>query len=72
MNGASLLPADFVARDQALTRQFDAALAEAAAKAGGHLQCQRGCTPCCIGVFDITALDAMRLRQGLGACRRNG
>ena len=41
-------------------------MAEAASRAGTHLVCRPGCTPCCIGTFSITALDAWRLRRGLG------
>lgn len=40
-------------------------MAEAASRAGAHLACRPGCTPCCIGPFAITALDAWRLRRGL-------
>jgi Fe-S-cluster containining protein len=43
----------------------DAALAEAARKAGPWLACRAGCAECCIGSFAISALDADRLRTGL-------
>jgi Fe-S-cluster containining protein len=43
----------------------DAALAEAARKAGPWLVCRPGCAECCIGSFEIGALDADRLRTGL-------
>jgi len=43
----------------------DAALAEAARKAGAWLVCHPGCYECCIGVFPISPLDAERLRGGL-------
>jgi Fe-S-cluster containining protein len=43
----------------------DAALAEAARKAGSWLVCRPGCAECCIGSFEISALDADRLRAGL-------
>lgn len=36
-----------------------------AAIAGPYLTCRVGCTDCCVGVFEITALDAWRLRRGL-------
>ena len=42
-------------------------MAEAASRAGRHLACRPGCTPCCIGPFPVTALDAWRLRKGLAA-----
>ncbi len=44
---------------------MDAALASSAQRAGSHLFCHPGCSPCCHGVFEITALDAERLRVGL-------
>ena len=43
----------------------DAALADAYRRAGGWMACKPGCTPCCIGVFPISPLDAERLRAGL-------
>jgi Fe-S-cluster containining protein len=43
----------------------DAALAEAARKAGPWLVCRPGCAECCIGSFEISGLDADRLRAGL-------
>jgi Fe-S-cluster containining protein len=57
------------AADAELTRSFDSRLAAAVRRAGPHVTCRRGCTPCCIGVFDITALDARRLRRGLAVLR---
>jgi len=59
------LPAEIRERDDVLTEAFDAALAVGVRRAGRHLACRRGCTPCCVGSFDITALDAARLRRGL-------
>jgi Fe-S-cluster containining protein len=43
----------------------DAALVEAARKAGPWLVCRPGCAECCIGSFEISGLDADRLRAGL-------
>src|SRR5215468_8371976 len=54
-----------MASDQALIQIVDAALAEAARKAGAWLACRPGCAECCIGPFAITPLDADRLRRGL-------
>jgi Fe-S-cluster containining protein len=51
--------------DQALVQIVDAALADAARRSGKWLVCRPGCTQCCIGVFPINQLDAVRLRQGL-------
>jgi Fe-S-cluster containining protein len=51
--------------DRDLFQIVDAAMAEAARRAGMFLACRPGCTECCIGPFTITALDAERLRAGL-------
>jgi len=51
--------------DQKLIQIVDAALADAARKSAGGLVCQKGCTACCIGVFAINQLDALRLRRGM-------
>ena len=48
-----------------LIQIVDAALASAAQRSGPHLVCHPGCSPCCHGVFEITPLDAQRLRGGL-------
>jgi len=48
-----------------LIQIVDAALADAARRSGDWLVCRPGCTQCCIGVFSITQLDVLRLRQGL-------
>ena len=53
--------------DQALIQIVDSALAEATRRSGGWLVCRPGCTQCCIGVFPINQLDALRLRRGLTA-----
>lgn len=53
--------------DGALVQIVDAALAEAARRAGRWLACRPGCAECCIGPFEISSLDASRLREGL-AC----
>jgi Fe-S-cluster containining protein len=52
-----------------LIQIVDAAMAEAARKSGPWLACKPGCTPCCIGPFPISPLDAERLREGLAALR---
>jgi len=51
--------------DQKLIQIVDSALAKVTRKSGDWLVCRPGCTPCCIGVFAINPLDALRLRQGL-------
>jgi Fe-S-cluster containining protein len=54
-----------LAKDQALIQIVDSALAEATRRSGEWLVCRPGCTQCCIGVFPINQLDALRLRRGL-------
>ena len=51
--------------DAGLVQIVDAATADAARRSGAWLKCRPGCTQCCIGVFAISQLDAMRLREGL-------
>jgi Fe-S-cluster containining protein len=56
-----LLPA----ADGALIQIVDAALADATRRSGKWLVCRPACTQCCVGVFAINQLDAVRLQQGL-------
>ncbi len=57
------------ARDAELVQIVDAALADAAHRAGPWLACRIGCTQCCHGAFAINALDAARLRSGMAELR---
>jgi len=57
------------ARDTELVQIVDAALADAAERAGEWLACRMGCTPCCHGAFAINALDATRLREEMKRLR---
>jgi Fe-S-cluster containining protein len=60
------MPGRFPARgDQKLIQIVDAALADVTRRSGEWLVCRKGCTQCCIGVFSINQLDAMRLQRGL-------
>jgi len=54
-----------VVDDTKLIQIVDAALAEAASQAGAWLKCRPGCCECCLGAFEISGLDAERLRHGL-------
>jgi Fe-S-cluster containining protein len=56
--------------DGGLVQIVDAALAEATRRSDHWLVCRPGCTQCCIGVFPINQLDAVRLRQGLAELDR--
>lgn len=55
--------------DRELIQIVDSALAEARRRSGSWLVCRVGCYQCCIGPFPITALDAVRLREGLAGLR---
>ena len=57
------------ARAAQLVQIVDAALADAARRAGDFLACRIGCTQCCYGAFAIDALDAARLREGMSSLR---
>lgn len=57
------------ARDSELVQIIDAALADAARRAGEWLVCRPGCTQCCVGAFAINALDVARLQDGLANLR---
>jgi Fe-S-cluster containining protein len=62
---SAILEGVLPAEDRSLIQLVDAALAESARKSGAWLACRPGCTPCCMGPFAISALDALRLRRGL-------
>jgi Fe-S-cluster containining protein len=51
--------------DRELVQIADTALADSVRRSGAWLACRPGCTQCCIGVFAITQLDAVRLQEGL-------
>ncbi|MGO9865038.1 MAG: YkgJ family cysteine cluster protein [Terriglobales bacterium] len=53
------------AGDGALIQIVDAALADATRRSGDWLACRPGCTQCCVGVFAINQLDAVRLQHAL-------
>jgi Fe-S-cluster containining protein len=48
-----------------LIQIIDAALADASRRSGSWLVCHAGCTQCCVAVFAINQLDAVRLKSGL-------
>jgi Fe-S-cluster containining protein len=58
-------------RDRELIQIVDHALAETTRKSGKWLACRIGCTQCCIGVFAINQLDAMRLQNGLAELEKH-
>lgn len=51
-------------RYQELLSEVDAWFSHCSLAAGTQISCQRGCSACCRGLFDITLLDARLLRQG--------
>lgn len=59
------MPSSLPRHDRKLVQIVDAALADAEGRSGEWLICKPGCTSCCIGVFAIDQLDALRLREGL-------
>lgn len=59
-----------LAGDRELIQIVDAALADAARRSGEWLVCRPGCTQCCVGVFAINQLDAVRLQSGLADLER--
>lgn len=61
MLGGMGLPAG----DSQLVQIMDAALKDAAGRAGAWLACRPGCTQCCHGAFAINALDVERLKAGM-------
>ena len=67
------LPDDYCGLPRAsetLIQIVDVALAESARKSGDRLACCPGCTPCCLGPFPISQLDAWRLREGLALLKK--
>jgi len=56
--------------DAELVQIIDAAVAEAARRAGDLLTCRSGCTHCCIGPFAVTERDLNRLRIGYALASR--
>jgi Fe-S-cluster containining protein len=57
------------AGDSQLVQIVDAALADAARRAGPWLACRPGCTECCHGAFAINPLDVLRLAEGMDVLR---
>lgn len=57
--------------DRTLIQIVDAALADTARKSGAWLACRPGCTQCCVGVFAINSLDAVRLQAGLEEMKKS-
>jgi Fe-S-cluster containining protein len=55
--------------DQKLIQIVDSALADATRRSGNWLACRPGCTQCCVGVFAINQLDAVRLQKGLAGLK---
>lgn len=59
-----------IAWDHQLLASYARSWQEGAQRAGHWLKCGQGCSSCCIGVFEITALDAWRLARGLAELAR--
>lgn len=54
-----------------LIQIVDAVLVDTTRRSGEWLVCRPGCTQCCIGVFPINQLDAIRLRHGLAELEKS-
>jgi len=54
-------------RDGKLLQIVDQWMFEAQARGGSHIICRKGCAQCCVGVFAISRLDALRLQRGLSS-----
>lgn len=65
------MPPLLPARDADLIQIVDANLADANRRGGKHIACRPGCTPCCHGVFRMSALDTARLQAGFLALRQS-
>jgi len=59
------------AGDTQLIQIVDAALADSVRRSGAWLACKPGCAQCCMGVFTINQLDALRLQKGLATLARS-
>lgn len=59
-----------IAWDHQLLASYASSWQEGAQRAGRWLRCARGCFSCCVGMFEITALDAWRLARGLAQLAR--
>ena len=53
--------------EEPLLRILNLALASSIERSGDHLACRPGCAQCCHGIFQISALDAHRLRGALAS-----
>jgi Fe-S-cluster containining protein len=65
-----VLPNSIASGDQKLVQIVNAALADSARRSGKWLACKPGCSQCCVGVFAINPLDALRLRKGMAELDR--
>ncbi len=55
---------DLLLRYRELLAEVDTWFAQCSLVAGEQISCQRGCSACCRGLFDITLLDACLLQDG--------
>jgi Fe-S-cluster containining protein len=54
-------------RYRRLLADVDAWFGRVAGRFAARVACRRGCHDCCLGLFDVTPLDAALLREGLAA-----
>jgi len=62
---AKLTETELCRRDGELLHIVDNWFGRAKERGGAHIACRSGCSQCCVGVFAIDRLDAVRLQQGL-------
>lgn len=55
---------ELLVRYRELMKEVDSWFAHCSLVAGDQISCQRGCSACCRGLFDITLLDACLLQDG--------
>ena len=60
-----LSEAELCSRDGELLQILDNWLVRDNERGGEHIACRSGCAQCCVGVFSINRLDALRLQRGL-------
>lgn len=59
-----LKPSDLLNPYRELLREVDAWFCRCSLATGEQIACQRGCSACCRGLFDITLLDAFLVKDG--------
>jgi len=56
---------ELAAADAKLLAEYETSWRDGISRTGRRLNCRQGCIPCCMGPFEVTPLDAVRLAVGL-------